>query len=243
LATQVTIKQAWDGVADCLNCTLRDSVLFNGLREDDFSVIHDQVEQVTLNPGDVLYRVGDVGHHLFTVRSGLIKLVQYLPDGAQRIVRLIHDTDVLGLEMLVDKHYLHEAVVLRTTELCRYPVETVNSLCQSNSVLHKDLMARWQKALSEAEASLTQLSTGIAKRRMANLLLRLLIRRGSTECILLNREDMGSILSMTTETASRTISEFKRLGIIKEIRHNHFNLDIAGPFHSLNASLFRPPCQ
>jgi CRP-like cAMP-binding protein len=42
----------------------------------------------------------------------------------------------------------------------------------------------------------------------------------------LSREDIGSILSMTIETASRTISEFKRIGLIKEISHNHFALDI-----------------
>ncbi|RKZ63242.1 MAG: Crp/Fnr family transcriptional regulator, partial [Gammaproteobacteria bacterium] len=41
-------------------------------------------------------------------------------------------------------------------------------------------------------------------------------------------EDIGSILSITVETASRTISEFKRLGLLKEIRPNHFNVDIEG---------------
>jgi CRP-like cAMP-binding protein len=217
--------QAWNGEADCFNCTLRSSALFSGLTEDDFKMIHDQIEQVVLNPGDILYKVDDPGHHLFTVRSGLLKLVQYLPDGTQRIVRLVRSTDVLGLEMMVADHYQHEAVVLSTTELCRYPAAAVNQLCHSNSVLHKDLMSRWHKALSEAEASLTLLSTGTAKRRMANLLLRLVDGSGSSECFLLSREDMGSILSITIETASRTISEFKRLGIITKIGHNHFHLD------------------
>jgi CRP-like cAMP-binding protein len=87
-------------------------------------------------------------------------------------------------------------------------------------------MLRWQSALDEAEASLTQFSTGTAKRRMANLLLRLCEVSSSSECVLLGREDIGSLLSITIETASRTISEFKRLGLIKEIRHNHFHLDI-----------------
>jgi CRP-like cAMP-binding protein len=94
-------------------------------------------------------------------------------------------------------------------------------------VLHKDLMSRWQKALTDADAWLTKLSTGSAKKRMANLLLRLL-EEGTTECYLFSREDIGSILSITIETASRTISEFKRLNLMKEIRPNHFNLDIAG---------------
>jgi CRP/FNR family transcriptional regulator len=226
LIKKVTIHQAWEGEADCRNCTLRESALFSSLTEDDFSIVHHQVEQVTINPGDILYKIDDPGSHLFTVRSGLVKLVHYLPDGTQRIVRLAFSTDVIGLEMTVGQHYLHEVVALRTTELCRYPIAAVNLMCQTNAALHSDLMSRWQRALSEAEASLVLLSTGTAKRRMANLLLRLRVNKDSSECLLISREDIGSILNMTVETSSRTLSEFKRQGVIKEIRNNHFDLDV-----------------
>lgn len=220
--------QAWNGDADCLNCSLRGSALFNGLTAEDFELIHYPVEQVTLNPGDVLYTEGEPGHYLFTVRSGLMKLVQHLADGSQRIVRLSCSTDVLGLEMLLSDHYEHEAIVLRTTELCRYPRDAVERLSQSNPVVYKNLMMRWQKALSAADAWITQLSTGSAKKRLAHLLLLLSKDNDSAECFLFSREDIGSILSTTTETASRTLSEFKRLGLVEEISHNHLRLDIPG---------------
>lgn len=227
MVKRVTSIQAWEGHTNCFSCSMRSSALFAGLTEQDFEHVHDPVEQVTLKPGEVLYKAGDAGHHLFTVRSGLIKLVQYLPDGTQRIVRLMRDTDVIGLEMLVDSQYQHEAVVLRTTELCRYPKEAVMEWSQNNPVLHKDLMRQWQKMLTDADAWLTKLSTGSAKKRMANLLLRLL-EKNADECYLFSREDMGSILSITIETTSRTISEFKRLNLMKEIRPNHFSLDTKG---------------
>ncbi len=227
MAKRVTATQAWSGGnTDCLHCTIRSSALFSGLTVSDFDSFHEPVEQLALKPGNVLYKVGDSGHHLFTVRSGLLKLIQYLPDGTQRIVRLVRSADVLGLEMMVGERYEHEAVVLRASELCRYPREAVTRLSQQNPALHKDLMSRWQKALSEADAWITKLSTGSAKKRMANLLLRLIETESSAECFLLSREDIGSILSMTIETASRTISEFKRAELITEISHNHFKLDI-----------------
>ncbi|MCG6939417.1 MAG: Crp/Fnr family transcriptional regulator [Gammaproteobacteria bacterium] len=223
---RVTSIQAWNGTADCLNCSIRSSALFSGLTEDDFDLIHEPIEQQTLEPGSVLYKAGDPGRHLYTVRSGLLKMVQYLPDGYQRIVRLGRSTDVLGLEMLVGQHYQHEVIALNTSELCRYPKEAVLHLSQANPELHKDLMARWHKALSEADAWITKLSTGSSKKRMANLLLRLPDADDSTKCYLLSREDIGSILSMTLETASRTISDFKRTGLISEIRHNYIELDV-----------------
>jgi len=222
----VTNNQAWSGNADCLHCSLRSSALFNGLTEDDFKQFHKPIDQLALQPGQVLYNMGDAGSHLFTVRSGLLKLVQSLPDGTQRVVRLLHSTDVLGLEILVGDHYEHEVVALRPTELCRYPVEAVNVLSRSNPVLHKDLMSQWKNALAEADAWLTHLSTGPAKKRMANLLLRLVEDKDSAQCYIFNREDMGSILSLTTETASRTISEFERSGLMEKLSHNHYQLDI-----------------
>ena len=225
----ITVKKAWDGSqVDCLHCSLRSSALFSGLTAQDFESMHEPVEQLTLNTGSVLYRLGEPGHHLFTIRDGLIKLVQYLPDGTQRIVRLVKGTDVLGLEMLAEEQYEHDAIVLRQTQLCRYPTELVTRLSQDNPALHKTLMECWQKALSDADSWLTRLSTGQAKKRMANLLLLLVDGKSSSDCYVLSREDIGSILSITIETASRTISEFKRLGLIKEISNNHFDLDLAG---------------
>ncbi len=229
MVKRVTIKQAWDGSStDCLNCSLRSSVLFNGLTEEDFEQIHAPVEQLTLEPGSVLYKMGERGHHLFTIRDGLVKLVQYLPDGTQRIVRLVKSTDVLGLEMMVTQHYEHEAVVLRQTRLCRYPMAAVTLLSQQNPVLHQNLMHRWQKALTESADWLTKLSTGSAKKRVANLLLLLVENNNPNACFMLSREDIGSISSITTETASRIISEFKRQQLITALARNHFDLDIAG---------------
>ena len=226
MVKNVTLKEAWDGKADCRSCALRESVLFSGLREEAFEKIHDPIDQYTLPVGSVLYRAGDNGDKLFTIRSGILKLVQYLPDGSQRIVRLVRDTDVTGLECLLGDTYQHDAVVLEETEVCSLPVKTVNSLSEDNPQLHRELLNRWQRALKEADAWLTELSTGTAKQRVARLLLRLVHNTKKSECNLFAREDMGAMLGITTETASRTIAEFKRQSLLVETRSNHFLLDI-----------------
>ena len=222
----VTLRDAWSGEADCLNCALRDSVLFAGLTVRDFEKIHDPIDQFTLKPGGSLYHAGERGEFLFTVRSGALKLVQYLPDGSQRIVRLARTSDVLGLEAILDAPYQHEAVVLQTTEVCRYPARLVKALGAENPRLHTELMNRWQRALTEAYAWLTELSTGSARQRVARLLLRLVRDQASNECELFSREDMGAMLGITTETTSRTIAEFKRQGLLVDLNLNRCRLDI-----------------
>jgi len=226
MVKNVTLREAWSGEADCLNCTLRESVLFAGLEEGDFERIHDPIDQFTLEPGATLYHTGDPGDYMYTVRSGVLKLLQYLPDGSQRIVRLVRTTDVLGLEVLVSESYQHDAISLQPTELCRFPTKVVRRLSRENPKLHQELMNRWQRALSEADAWLTELSTGSAKQRIARLLLRLVRDTQASECRLFSREDMGAMLGITTETTSRTIAEFKRKSLLIETQPNHFLLDI-----------------
>jgi CRP-like cAMP-binding protein len=222
----VSDKEAWEGEADCISCTLRNSVLFAGLEEKDFDLIHQPIDLYTLPVGATLYRAGAKDERMFTIRSGALKLVQFLPDGNQRIVRLVRATDVVGLEALLGQPYQHDAVVLQPTQACSLPTSVVEALSESNPKLHKELLSRWQHALEEADAWLTELSTGSAKQRVVRLLLRLVRNEETSECDLFSREDMGAMLGITTETASRTIAEFKRSSLLVETRPNHFLLDI-----------------
>jgi CRP/FNR family transcriptional regulator, anaerobic regulatory protein len=226
MVKNVTFKDARDGVADCLKCSIRESVLFSGVEDTAFEKLHDPIDQYTLPAGATLYHAGDTGERLYTIRSGIIKLVQYLPDGSQRIVRLIRTTDITGLEILVGETYQHDAVVLQETEVCALPIRVVNNLSKENPALHKELLSRWQRALTEADAWLTELSTGSAKQRIARLLLRLVKNTEESQCSLFAREDMGAMLGITTETASRTIAEFKRQGLLIETAPNQFLLDV-----------------
>ena len=88
-------------------------------------------------------------------------------------------------------------------------------------------MARWFKALTDADRSITELSTGTARARVARLLLWLAEREGGPRCQLFSREDLGAVLGLTTETASRTMAEMKRQGHLSEPRVNEFIFDIA----------------
>ncbi|HHL45885.1 MAG TPA: helix-turn-helix domain-containing protein, partial [Gammaproteobacteria bacterium] len=50
--------------------------------------------------------------------------------------------------------------------------------------------------------------------------------RESSQCELFSREDMGAMLGLTTETASRTIADFKRRGLLAQTASNQYFCDI-----------------
>lgn len=186
-----------------------------------------QVAEITARPGDVLYRQGDACEAVFVVRSGLLKLEQFTPGGRRRIVRLAHAESALGLEGLVQPQAEHEAVVLKDAELCRIPVDAMARLMDESPNFRQRIMALWHENVVEADVWLTQLSTGCARIRMARFLLMLAGGRpGGFE--ILSREDIGAALGITTETASRTIAEFRRSGLLTGLGARMFAANVEG---------------
>jgi len=221
----INYKEAWQGVANCEKCSIRQSVLFAGLTEEDFQRIHKPIDQFHLEAGEKIYGTGDTASYMYTIRSGLVKLVHYLPDGTQRIVRLLKTSDVIGLEAVLDPAYKHDAITLQRTETCRYPADAAQEISISNPKLHHEMMSRWQRALNEADSWVIQLSTGTSKQRIARLILLLAKGDPNSSCTLIGREDMGAMLGITTETASRIIASFKREGLLVKTTATLFRCD------------------
>jgi CRP-like cAMP-binding protein len=88
-------------------------------------------------------------------------------------------------------------------------------------------MQRWQHSVSEADAWLTELSAGPAQTRVARLLLHLAETVQSDTIYLPSREDIGAMLGMTAETASRITAGLRRKHILGEIDQRHAKLDLA----------------
>ena len=222
------IEAAWLGRAECRNCGIRDLVLFADLQESDFELIHLPIEELLIETGGILYNTGDDGAAAFTIRRGLVKLVHYLPDGTQRIVRLLRPGAVAGLEVTAGQSYEHTAIVVSHALVCRLPREVLERLSRETPRLHRQLMNKWHQTLRLADEWLTDLNTGSARQRVARLFLHLLDGAGEDRCQLLGREDVGAILSVTTETASRAVAEMKRAGLVSETAPNTFACDRSG---------------
>lgn len=204
----------WLGRARCAACDVRNFVLFAGLPESQLDAILKPIDNLHAKQGTVLYEENAAAPFVFTVRRGVIKLRVDLPNGSQRIVRLLRAGDIVGMEALVGPTYHHTASVLQDADLCRIPREVVTRLDQISPDVHQALLQRWQRSIDQADHFITALSTGSAEGRMARLLIMLGCGSGRAECVMPGREDMGALLGITTETASRIVADFKRRGLV-----------------------------
>ncbi|NFV80644.1 Crp/Fnr family transcriptional regulator [Magnetospirillum aberrantis] len=214
--------------SECLRCDIRKAVLFAELTPDDIARMFLPVSQVVAEVGDSLFEEGDCGGAIYTIREGVVKLVQYQPDGGQRIVRLLGAGSTIGLEALVDQPYEHHAIALQDVRACRIPVEEVHRLCVETPRLYRQLMRRWHDSIRLADEWLTNMSTGSARTRLARLFLYLTQDGRHQRCGLFRREDLGAMLGISTETASRMVADFKRTGTIRQLRRNMYECDVNG---------------
>jgi CRP/FNR family transcriptional regulator, anaerobic regulatory protein len=225
--TAVTLTEVWTNVANCFNCNRRNSELVMGFMDRNCAPIHSSFERLNYPAGSPVYKAGENGASLFTIRKGLVKLSHDLSDGSERIVRLSRAGDVLGLECLAMDTHLHNAITLQPTEVCRLPIAGVKRSLVCDPGLFHMLMTHWCRALCNAERWITDLSTGTSRERVVRLLLWLSETETGNSCTLFSREDLGAVLGLTTETVSRVMAELKRQGLIDEYSHNHFTCDVA----------------
>lgn len=222
--------QPCDRMARCRACTVRQNALFVGLTLEELDEIAPAVPSFTLPAGAILYNAEDRPNALFIVRRGVVKQEQYLLGGNYRIVRLARRTDILGLESLLDNPCDHTSVALTEVEVCRVPLPIVRIVMKKQDWLATQMIRHWHHAVQRADEWLTQYSTGGGRQRMARLLVDLhdwaMEDQPSAPLIELPcRDDMGAILGITKETASRHIAEFRRAGLLSNIDGRHVRID------------------
>lgn len=210
-------ESAWRGISDCRNCGIRDMVLFADLNAHDFSLMHIPIDDLEYANGVALYNEGSTVQGIFTLRSGMVKLVRSTLDGRPRIVRVLRVGDVVGLEALAGARYHSDAIALTPVTVCRIPLNVVQKLASNSPRLHAQLMNKWQRALKDADDWLADLNFGTARQRVANLVMKMRSPDNHDVSVLFSREDMGAMLDLKLETVSREISRFVREGLIEQL--------------------------
>lgn len=204
----------------CRACAIRSEALFGALDDAALDRIHVHIAELHLQPDEPLRRRGDA-FAIFTVRSGIVRAERVTARGDCRIVRLVGPGTLVGQEALLGRAADDEWRACTPVQACRIPTALVQELMRSEAALGQELMQRWQRALDETETWLADVATGPARRRVVRLLQLLLALGDGDRVWLPKRSEMGAMLDVTIETASRQISALRREGVLPELGIGH----------------------
>jgi CRP-like cAMP-binding protein len=223
----------WVGRSDCRKCSILHEVLFSDLAPDELeailSGIYEPIDEYTYEEGAVLYEEGCEDNAVYTIRGGLVKLVRYLPDGRERIIRLMKGTDSIGLERVLGRPYGHTAIAIQPVNACRIPIGILQQLDAEKPRFYRKLMERWATVLFQADEYIMMLLSGTVKQRVAHLiqwLSEITDAEDRSTVALLNGKNIAAMLDVTVESVSRILAEMKRLNILRHLDNGQYEYDV-----------------
>lgn len=173
-----------------------------------------------LRKKQIIYYEGDSISGIYLILSGKVKAIKLNDDGREFVTGMYGPDDYIGIQaMLSGDQYNETAEAIEDTTICFLPKETVNQLLDNYTDIGQKFIKVLSSNLIEKEEQLLQLAYHSVRKRMAEILLRLV--KSPSDSIegltfRISREDLASMAGMATETVSRTLSDFKDEGIIEK---------------------------
>ncbi len=204
---------------NCAACEIREYTFCEVLNRDEQASLQAIVRQIRLAPRQVLFQEGDAADNVFNLLSGTMKLCKLLPDGRQQITGFLFAGDFLGFASPAGYSYDAEAVTEVT--LCRFPRRQLFRLFDRFPKLEGRLLGIATDELTAAQDQMLLLGRKTASEKLASFLLTLARRAGvdggagNPVSVPMSRSDVGDYLGLTLETVSRTLSRFRKSGLIE----------------------------
>ena len=203
---------------------------------------------VTVRPGQTIVIEGDPIGHCYRIVSGTVRLYKAIADGRRQVIDFLGAGDCFGLTALEAHSYSAEAISPAT--LIRYSRQTLEAATLTNARLAQALFRLACSELDKAQQQMLLLGRKSADEKIASFLLGLASRSERKGCqhpresmvhLPMSRQDMADYLGLTIETVSRTVSRFRRLGLIDLIGRQHVALRRVARLRELAEGLSEMP--
>ncbi len=195
------------------------------------------VSQVQITAGQTLFCEGEDADHLYNVTRGAVRVFKLLADGRRQITGFMLPGDFLGLSVRDGYAYGAEAVV--TTDLCRFPVQSLMALFERYPKLEKKLLQLAGDELAAAQEQMLLLGRKTPMEKVASFLIMLAMREAKfglppdLVSLPMSRSDIADYLGLTVETVSRTFSRLKNGGVIRLHDSHHVEVKRIDDMHEL----------
>jgi len=161
-----------------------------------------------------IYAEGDTSDCWYKVVSGTVRVCKLLTDGRRHIAEFCFSGDCFGLDGSDERAYSAEAV--GDVIVMRYRRKATDQLVDQNPAVARLLRDAMLRNLAAAHEHTLLLGRMTAPERVAAFLLEMFEWRDRARALDLpmSRNDIADYLGLTIETVCRTLSLFKREGVI-----------------------------
>ncbi|MGM0635215.1 MAG: response regulator [Bacteroidota bacterium] len=184
---------------------------------------------VELKSGSNVYMPGDTANKFYLIKRGVIKTHQ-VDDKGKELTTDLYKADEFFGSLIFNKNYNYNefATALEDSVLYVAPKDDVKNLLATNPTILFEIIDLLGENLSETKEQLIDMAYSSVQRKTAQTILLFAerLKKNKLRQIRISRSDLASVAGIASESLIRTLSKFKKQGIIdiegRNIKINDF---------------------
>jgi DNA-binding response OmpR family regulator len=168
--------------------------------------------------GELIYKEFAHSNYVFLIIKGVIKSHKMDESGKELITALHKTDDFLGFTSFVDNiPYQESATAIEEVKLAGISKNDLKTILGKSNKVSLEFMNLLTDNLSEIKDQLLQMAYSSVRKKTAQTILQFaeVLNKNPEEGIKISRYDLASVAGIATESLIRTLSGFKKEGLIE----------------------------
>jgi len=206
-----------DPSCTCELCELK-GLFFEKLEGESLDIVCSGKVEKEYSQGESIIKEGTLIKDFTYLKSGLVKLFRSNNSGKEQIITIAKPFDYVSLlSVFSNDKYNYSVAALEDSVTCNIKMDDIKSILNENGNLALNLLSRMSKVADKIILDTLEIRTKQLKGRVAYLLMYFSqnVYFSPEFDLPLSRKEMAEYVGMTTENVIRSLSEFRRDGILK----------------------------
>lgn len=211
------MKLDQSGYCSCVECKLK-TLFFEKVDSGQLELVCSTKIETQFLKGDTIISEGDSISDFIYLKSGLVKLTRHTSDGKEQILSFGKPFDFVSLfSVFSAKEYNYSVIAIEDTEVCLLDLDFVKQTILNNGLFSLNLMHKLSEATDMIILDNLEIKRKHLRGRVAHVLLYFseYVYKSKTIQLPISRREIAEYIGMTTENVIRTLSEFKKDGILR----------------------------
>lgn len=185
---------------------------------EELRKIFEDFELKEYKKGESIYEQGKPSYFFYLVKSGVVKAHRMDRQGKELITELYKEGDLFGNPGINEQAtYQDFATVLEDTQVYAMSRDEFHSILSKNAHLSLQLVEIFNNHLTGLKDQLLNMAYGSVRKKTADTILLFAerIKKYPLKSIRISRADLAGVAGMAPESLIRTLSDFKKEGLIE----------------------------
>ncbi|MFD2915746.1 response regulator [Psychroserpens luteus] len=167
---------------------------------------------------DIIYKEGHNSNFIYLITNGAVKCFKFDEKGKELTTALHKEDDLFGYTSFTQNTpYRETATAIKDLEMVGVSKTDLKEVLDNNHKLTLEVIQMLTDDLTGVKNQLLQMAYSSVQKKTASTILRFADKINSKpeDPIKISRNDLASVAGIATETLIRTISDFKKQGLIE----------------------------